>query len=83
MEREEYEKVQQEIIDALITYVEPTTGKRPVALALTKADARLLGLHGDNIRDVVYAIQPWFGSQHSARLMCVKLRPVTFLPEGR
>jgi hypothetical protein len=35
-----------------------------VALALTKKDARLLGLHGDRVGDVVYALQPWFGSQH-------------------
>jgi len=64
VEPEDYEKVQQEIIDALYGYVDPATGKRPVALALTKKDARLLGLHGDRVGDVVYALQPWFGSQH-------------------
>ncbi len=30
VEPEDYEKVQQEIIDALVTYVDPATGKRPV-----------------------------------------------------
>lgn len=64
VEPEDYEKVQQEIINALYGYVDPETGKRPVALALTKKDARLLGLHGDRVGDVVYALQPWFGSQH-------------------
>ena len=64
VEPEDYEKVQQEIIDALLTYVDPETGRRPVALALTKRDARLLGLHGDRVGDVVYALNPWFGSQH-------------------
>ncbi|MBW2141342.1 MAG: alkaline phosphatase family protein [Deltaproteobacteria bacterium] len=64
VEPEDYEKVQQEIIDALYGYVDPETGKRPIALALTKQDARLLGLHGDRVGDVVYAVQPWFGSQH-------------------
>ena len=64
VEPEDYEKVQQQIIDALYGYVDPGTGKRPVALALTKRDARLLGLHGDRVGDVVYALQPWFGSQH-------------------
>lgn len=60
----DYEKVQQEIIDALYLYVDPITGKRPVALALAKRDARILGLYGDGIGDVVYALYPWFGGQH-------------------
>ncbi len=64
VEPEDYEKIQQEIIDALYGYVDPGTGKRPVALALTKKGARLLGLHGDRVGDVVCALQPWFGSQH-------------------
>ena len=64
VEPEDYAKVQQEIIDALLTYVDPKTGKRPIALALTKQDARILGLHGDAIGDVVYAIYPWFSGQH-------------------
>jgi hypothetical protein len=64
VEPADYEKVQQQIIDALLTYVDPGTGKRPVALALAKKDARILGLYGDGIGDVVYALYPWFGSQH-------------------
>jgi predicted AlkP superfamily phosphohydrolase/phosphomutase len=64
VEPEDYEKVQQEIMDALLTYRDPETGKRPVALALSKQDARILGLYGDRIGDVIYAINPWFGSQH-------------------
>ena len=59
----DYEKVQQQIIDAFYTYVDPVTGKRPIALALTKKDARVIGLHGDMIGDVVYATYPWFGNQ--------------------
>ena len=61
----DYKKVQQEIIDALLTYVDPGTGKRPIALALAKEDARVLGLYGDHIGDVVYAFQPWFTGQHA------------------
>jgi hypothetical protein len=69
----DYEKVQQEIIDALYGYVDPKTGQRPVALALTKRDARLLGMHGDRVGDVVYATQPWFGSQHGVILPTAQL----------
>ncbi|MHB1134057.1 MAG: alkaline phosphatase family protein [Chloroflexota bacterium] len=61
---EDYEKVQQQIVDALLTYVDPRTGTRPVTLALTREDARLLGLHGEAVGDVVYALYPWFGGQH-------------------
>lgn len=64
VEPEDYEKVQQEIIDALLTYVDPQTGKRPIAMALSRRDARILGLYGDGIGDVVYALNPWFGGQH-------------------
>jgi len=65
---EDYENVQRQIIDALYTYVDPETGKRPIALALSKKDARLLGLYGDDVGDVVYAIYPEFGSQHGSIL---------------
>ena len=64
VEPEDYEKVQQEIIDALYTYVDPETGKRPISLALSKQDARILGLYGDRVGDVIYALYPWFGGQH-------------------
>ncbi|MCP4756064.1 MAG: hypothetical protein GY866_34820 [Proteobacteria bacterium] len=61
---EDYETVQGEIIDALYSYVDPGTGKRPIARALAKQDARILGLYGDGIGDVVCAVYPEFGSQH-------------------
>lgn len=68
VEPADYEKVQQQIIDALYSYVDPVTGKRPVALALTNKDARILGLYGDAVGDVVYAIYPEFGGQHGPQL---------------
>jgi len=64
----DYEKVQRQIIDALYSYVDPDTGVRPIALALSKKDARILGLHGDHVGDVVYAIYPEFGGQHGPQL---------------
>ncbi|MCX5997895.1 MAG: alkaline phosphatase family protein [Chloroflexi bacterium] len=68
VEPADYEKVQQQIIDALYSYVDPATGRRPVALALTNKDARILGLHGDRVGDVVYAVYPEFGGQHGPHL---------------
>ena len=61
----DYKEVQQQIIDALLTFVDPETGKRPISLALGKQDARILGLYGDHIGDVVYAVYPWFSGQHA------------------
>ena len=72
VEPEDYEKVQQQIIDCLYTYVDPVSGKRPVALALAKQDARLLGLYGDNVPDVVYSLYPWFDGQHGLMLPTAK-----------
>jgi hypothetical protein len=81
VEPEDYEKVQRQICDALLTYVDPTTGKRPVSLALCKKDARILGLHGDAMGDVVYAIYPEFSGQHgnilpAASWGCGTLKPL-------
>jgi predicted AlkP superfamily phosphohydrolase/phosphomutase len=64
VEPADYEKVQQQIIDALLTYVDPKTGKRPVSLALSKQDSRILGLYGDWVGDVIYAVYPWVAGQH-------------------
>jgi predicted AlkP superfamily phosphohydrolase/phosphomutase len=64
VEPADYEKVQQQIIDALYMYVDPATGQRPVSLALAKNDARILGLYGDHVGDVIYALYPWYSGQH-------------------
>lgn len=60
----DYGKVQQQVIDALLSYVDPKTGQRPVSLALSKKDARILGLYGDHVGDVIYALYPWYSGQH-------------------
>ena len=77
----DYETVQRQIIDALLSYVDPVTGKRPVALALSKKDARIIGLHGDDMGDVVYALYPEFAGQHgnilpAAEWGCGSLKPL-------
>jgi predicted AlkP superfamily phosphohydrolase/phosphomutase len=64
VEPEDYRKVQLQIIDALYAWVDPRTKTRPVSLALTKEDARILGLYGEKVGDVVFAVYPWFSSQH-------------------
>lgn len=76
----DYETVQQEIIDALYTYVDPITKGRPIALALSKKDARIIGLHGDDVGDVVYALYPNYGGQHGHILPTAEYGPGTLQP---
>ncbi|MBW2084848.1 MAG: phosphodiesterase, partial [Deltaproteobacteria bacterium] len=68
VEPEDYGNVQRQIIDALLTWKDPQTGTRPIAMALSKQDARILGLYGDYVGDVIYALYPEFGGQHGQQL---------------
>jgi len=73
VEPKDYEAVQQQIIDALYDYKDPKNGKRVVSLALGKKDARILGLYGDWVGDVVYALNPEYGAQHGQQLPASEL----------
>jgi len=69
---EEYEEVREQIIRHLYDYTDPQTGKKPIALALKREDARILGLYGDRVGDVVYALNPEFGGEHGNFLPAVE-----------
>ena len=58
----EYDRTVDEIIAALYDAAEPDTGKRMVALALRREDARLVGLGGEGTGDVVFAVAGGIGS---------------------
>jgi arylsulfatase A-like enzyme len=68
VEPSDYAAVQRKVIDALYRWTDPDTGNRPVSLALTKNDARVIGLHGDRIGDVIYALYTDAGNQHGQQL---------------
>ncbi|MHB1131640.1 MAG: alkaline phosphatase family protein [Chloroflexota bacterium] len=61
---EEYERVRDQIVKALHEYVDPETGLKPISLALRREDARIYGLYGERVGDVVYALDPRFGKEH-------------------
>jgi predicted AlkP superfamily phosphohydrolase/phosphomutase len=61
---EEYEQVRDQVIQLLYDYTDPATGRKPIVFALRKEDARMIGLWGDHIGDVVFATSGWFGRQH-------------------
>jgi len=65
---EEYEQVRNKVIDALLSYKDPKTGKHPYALALRREDAKIIGLKGNRIGDIVYALNPEFGHEHGQQL---------------
>jgi arylsulfatase A-like enzyme len=68
VEPADYDLVQRQVIDALYGWRDPVSGRRPVSMALTKNDVRILGLHGDRIGDVVYALYTDAGNQHGQQL---------------
>lgn len=51
---EEYTAVQEKIIDLLLSYRDPETGVRPVAMAIKKEEADYFGQWGDRTGDVIY-----------------------------
>jgi len=57
----DYETVQEEIIDALLDWRDPLTGKRAVALALKLQDAQIIGYWGKNQGDIVFTYNRGFG----------------------
>jgi len=61
---EDFEKVRDEIIKTFYEYTDNKTGKKPVLFALKRENARVIGLHGDRIGDVIFALSPEFGEQH-------------------
>jgi len=62
---EEYHQVVQQVLDALHEYRDPKTGLHPITLALTREDARNIGLdHPTKAGDVIYAVDPRFGKEH-------------------
>lgn len=69
----EYEKLRTLIINALYDYTDPDTGIKPIALALRREDALLLGLKGDRIGDIVYLLNQEYGKDHGPFLPTAEL----------
>ncbi len=64
VEAKDYEKVRDQIIDALLDYKHPDTGERPVLLAVRREDAKVFGMGGAQAGDVVYALKPEYMAEH-------------------
>ena len=63
---EEYEKLREEIIDALLELRDPTDNQRVISLALKKEEAQWTGFWGEGVGDVVFSYAPgcrWTGEE--------------------
>ncbi len=58
---DQYERVQEEIIDALLDWKDPLDNRRPIALALKLQDAQIIGYWGDISGDVVMVMNRGYG----------------------
>ena len=65
---EEYEEVRDRIIRALYDYTDPETGIKPVVFALKREDARVIGLYGERVGDVVFALRGEYAGQHGPHI---------------
>jgi len=72
----DFERVRDQIVAALLEYVDDDTGLHPFSLVLKKEDARMLGLWGDpsaqKIGDVLFALRGEFGGNHGSQLSSAK-----------
>ncbi|MDP6403133.1 MAG: alkaline phosphatase family protein, partial [SAR202 cluster bacterium] len=62
----EYERIQREVLALLRTWTEKATGRCPVALALPKYHAPLLGLWGDQCGDIVFIMDDGYVSGYTS-----------------
>ncbi|MEM3041756.1 MAG: alkaline phosphatase family protein, partial [Nitrososphaerota archaeon] len=58
VEPEEYEVVQEKVIEALLSMRDPETGECPFALVLKKKDAWAFGQFGPRVGDVIWYLRP-------------------------
>jgi predicted AlkP superfamily phosphohydrolase/phosphomutase len=81
VDAQDYARVQDAIIDALMRLRDPLTGEPVVAAAVRKEDARLLGVHEgrgyDRVGDVLYAWKPGYMANPYVYPAAVKYRDGT------
>ena len=62
------DEVCERVVRTLLDYRDPATGDCPFSLAARKQDAVALGLYGDGVGDVVYAVLPEYCQEHGQML---------------
>ncbi len=74
IEPEDYEAVRDEIIAMLRAHRDPALGRCPFDLILKSEDARMLGLYGDRVGDIIVTAEPGahYGEGHGHLLPTVR-----------
>ncbi|MBC7328205.1 alkaline phosphatase family protein [bacterium] len=68
VEDSDYEEVRQRIINALLSYRDPGTGRCPFAFVFRKEEAIMLGLRGERVGDVVFGMFPEAPGEHGRHI---------------
>jgi predicted AlkP superfamily phosphohydrolase/phosphomutase len=63
-----FEEVRDRVVRALLDYRDPATDGCPFSLVVPSEDAVDLGLYGDGVGDVVYALHPEYCEEHGQML---------------
>jgi predicted AlkP superfamily phosphohydrolase/phosphomutase len=74
VEPQDYDKTVEEVIEALRSYRHPKSGKNPFTIVLKKHEAELIGLYGERIGDVVYALRSECDQEHSSALSTSRVK---------
>ncbi|MCL4441990.1 MAG: alkaline phosphatase family protein [Firmicutes bacterium] len=62
-----YEDIREDLLRELRTWVDPQTGRCPIAIALRKEDAAILGFWGESIGDVIIVFERGYAWGFTAR----------------
>ncbi|MCL4464956.1 MAG: alkaline phosphatase family protein [Chloroflexi bacterium] len=80
----DYDKVQEEIVEAMKSYRHPKSGKHAFQIVLKKHEAELIGHYGDRVGDVIFAVRPEADGEHgrelpTSRVKDISIRSIFFL----
>ena len=64
VEPADYDAVRDEVMHCLRAYRHPDTGESPFSILMKKEEARVMGLYGDGIGEIVYSTYPEYSSEH-------------------
>jgi hypothetical protein len=79
----EYEDLVEKLVDLLYDLRDPKTGARPIRLALSNKDSEFLGLGGERVGDIVFAVNPVYVSDNRMKFTGELFENLkTGLPDG-
>ena len=69
----EYEALRERLVDLLYSARDPRTGKCPVRLACLREDMDAMGLYGEGVGDVLYALKPGYQTRTALSLSLAEI----------